>query len=105
MLPGALDRHGEGFKAAAMVRLMHSMVRVSALRSGRWDPAVYGVPIPQVDQMPAGLIPIFLTAFRIIGEGRRTYTESERAQVELARGERQATASEQGQVMRDHSDT
>lgn len=85
VLPGALDRHGEGFLAAAMVRLMHSMVRVNVLRSGRWDSSVYGVPIPQVDQMPAGLIPIFLAAFRIIGEGRRTYTPAERAQVELAR--------------------
>ena len=31
VLPGALDRFGEGFKAAAMVRLMHSMVRVNVL--------------------------------------------------------------------------
>lgn len=85
VLPGALDRFGEGFKAAAMVRLMHSMVRVNVMRSGRWDASVYGMPIPQVDQMPAGLIPIFLTAFRIIGEGRRSYTPAERAQVELAR--------------------
>ena len=37
VLPGALERHGEGFKAAAMVRLMHSMVRFNVLRSGRWD--------------------------------------------------------------------
>jgi hypothetical protein len=85
VLPGALERDGEGFMAAAMVRLMHSMVRVNALRSGRWDPSVYGVPIPQVDQMPAGLIPIFLLAFRLIREGRHAFTEAERAQVELAR--------------------
>lgn len=85
VLPGALDRFGEGFKAAAMVRLMHSMVRVNVLRSGRWDAAVYGVPIPQVDQMPAGLIPIFLLAFRLLREGRREFTPGERAQVELAR--------------------
>lgn len=85
VLPGALERHGEGFKAAAMVRLMHSMVRVNVLRSGRWDAAVYGVPIPQVDQMPAGLIPIFLLAFRMLREGRHTFTPGERAQVEMAR--------------------
>lgn len=85
VLPGALDRHGEGFKAAAMVRLMHSMVRVNVLRSGTWDSSVYGVPIPQVDQMPAGLIPIFLLAFRLIGEGRRQFTADERAMVELSR--------------------
>jgi len=85
VLPGALERSGEGFKAAAMVRLMHSMVRVNVLRSGRWDASVYGVPIPQVDQMPAGLIPVFLLAFRMLREGRRTFTPGERAQVEMAR--------------------
>jgi hypothetical protein len=82
VLPGALDRHGKGFKAAAMVRLMHSMVRVNVLRSGRWDASVYGVPIPQVDQMPAGLIPIFLLSFAMMAEGRTTFTPAERAKVE-----------------------
>ncbi len=85
VLPGALDRFGEGFKAAAMVRLMHSMVRVNVLTSGRWDSSVYGVPIPQVDQMPAGLIPVFLLAFRMLSEGRHEFTAGERAQVEMAR--------------------
>lgn len=84
-LPGALERHGEGFKAAAMVRLMHSMVRFNAIRSGRWDASVYGVPIPQVDQMPAGLIPVFLMAFKMIKEGRRTFNAEERARVEVSR--------------------
>ena len=37
-LPGALDRYGPGFEAAAMVRLMHSMVRYNALKkSDKWD--------------------------------------------------------------------
>jgi hypothetical protein len=85
VLPGALERHGAGFKAAAMVRLMHSMVRFNALRSGRWDVSVYGVPIPQVDQMPAGLIPIYLMAFKMLRQGRRRFTAEERAKVELAR--------------------
>ncbi|SFK02451.1 oxygenase MpaB family protein [Caulobacter sp. UNC279MFTsu5.1] len=85
VLPGALERHGAGFKAAAMVRLMHSMVRFNALRSGRWDASVYGVPIPQVDQMPAGLIPIYLLSFKILRQGRRRFTAEERAKVELAR--------------------
>ncbi|HWW26798.1 MAG TPA: DUF2236 domain-containing protein [Caulobacter sp.] len=85
VLPGALERHGAGFKAAAMVRLMHSMVRFNALRSGRWDASVYGVPIPQVDQMPAGLIPIYLMAFKMLRQGRRRFTVQERAKVELAR--------------------
>jgi len=86
VLPGALDRYGAGFKAAAMVRLMHSMVRFNALRRpGAWDSSVYGVPIPQVDQMPAGLIPIFLLSYKLLRKGRTTFTPSERAKVELAR--------------------
>jgi hypothetical protein len=85
LLPGSLERHGAGFKAAAMVRLMHSMVRFNALRTGRWDSAVYGVPIPQVDQMPAGLIPIVLMSYKIVATGRTVFTPEERARVELAR--------------------
>ena len=86
LLPGSLERHGEGFKAAAMVRLMHSMVRFNALkRSDRWDVGVYGIPIPQVDQMPAGLIPIFLMSYKIVARGRKVFTPEERARVELAR--------------------
>lgn len=86
LLPGSLERHGAGFRAAAMVRLMHSMVRFNALkRSDRWDVGVYGIPIPQVDQMPAGLIPIFLMSYKIVGQGRKTFTADERARVELAR--------------------
>ena len=86
LLPGSLERHGAGFRAAAMVRLMHSMVRFNALkRSDRWDVGVYGIPIPQVDQMPAGLIPIFLMSYKIVASGRKTFTPDERARVELAR--------------------
>src|SRR5271170_1383489 len=60
VMPGALERHGAGFKAAAMVRLMHSMVRFNLLRHGdRWDVKTYGIPIPQVDQMPVGFVSIF----------------------------------------------
>lgn len=86
LLPDALERHGEGFKAAAMVRLMHSMVRFNALRRpGAWDAKIYGVPIPQVDQMPAGLIPIFLLSYKLLRQGRTTFTPAERARVELSR--------------------
>lgn len=86
VLPGALERHGPGFKSAAMVRLMHSMVRFNALkRSNMWDVKTFGIPIPQVDQMPAGLIGTFLLAFKIVGKGRFEYTAEERARVELAR--------------------
>lgn len=86
-LPGALERKGQGFKAAAMVRLMHSMVRFNLLtRSKHWDPDVFGIPIPQVDQMPAGTMPAFITAFNIVQKGKRNhFTEHERAIVELCR--------------------
>ncbi|GEE00320.1 hypothetical protein nbrc107696_07660 [Gordonia spumicola] len=85
-MPGALDRFGPGFEAAAMVRLMHSMVRFHALtKSDKWDAAVYGLPVPQVDQMPAGLIGMYLQAQRVIRDGRTTFTSGERALVEFAR--------------------
>ncbi|HEX4109495.1 MAG TPA: hypothetical protein VHX88_15265 [Solirubrobacteraceae bacterium] len=85
-LPGALDRHGAGFEAAAMVRLMHSMVRFNALkRSGRWDVDVYGIPVPQVDQMPAGLINIYLLARDVCRKGRTRFNDHEQALVEFAR--------------------
>jgi hypothetical protein len=86
VLPGALDRYGAGFKAAAMVRLMHSTVRFNILRHGdRWDAKTYGIPIPQVDQMPAGMISIFLLAQQVLREGRADFTPAERARAELAR--------------------
>jgi hypothetical protein len=89
-LPGALERFGPGFKAAAMVRLMHSMVRFNVLSRGRnqtarWDQAVYGIPIPQVDQMPAGLISDFFLSSKALSEGRTRFNAEERAQVELSR--------------------
>jgi hypothetical protein len=85
-MPGALDRHGQGFEAAAMVRLMHSMVRYNALKkSGKWDLDVYGIPIPQVDQMPAGLISVYLLARQVEANGRSDFDARERAIVEFAR--------------------
>jgi len=84
-MPGALQRYGSGFKAAAKVRLMHSMVRYNIMRTGQWDVATYGIPIPQVDQMPAGLIGIFLLSFKLLGKGRTTFTAAERERVEMAR--------------------
>jgi hypothetical protein len=85
-LPGALDRNGPGFEAAAMVRLMHSMVRFNALkRSDRWDVGVYGMPVPQVDQMPAGLVATYILAAGVRRSGRTEFTQSERAMMEFAR--------------------
>ncbi|OBF04150.1 hypothetical protein A5730_20270 [Mycobacterium sp. ACS4054] len=85
-LPGALDRFGPGFEAAAMVRLMHSMVRYNALKkSDKWDTAIYGMPVPQVDQMPAGMIGQYLLARKARQQGRTEFTPEERAVVEFAR--------------------
>lgn len=85
-LPGALERFGPGFKSAAMVRLMHSMVRVNLLsRPGLWDVETYGMPIPQLDQMPAGLIPIYFLSVDVLKAGRTQFNRRERARVELAR--------------------
>ena len=86
VLPGGMRRDGPGFEAAAMVRLMHSMVRYNALhRSDRWDQAKFGIPIPQVDQMPAGLISSFLLAAPAVRAGRTEFSEDDRCQIEMAR--------------------
>jgi hypothetical protein len=86
VLPGGMRRDGPGFEAAAMVRLMHSMVRYNALRrSDRWDQERFGIPIPQVDQMPAGLISSFLLAAAVVRSGRDHFDDEERAQIEMAR--------------------
>src|ERR1700685_1279599 len=86
VIPGALDRHGVGFKSAAMVRLMHSMVRFNLLtRGNQWDVKTYGIPIPQVDQMPVALLPVFALAQERLRRGRTTFTPAQRARAELAR--------------------
>lgn len=84
-MPGALDRFGKGFQAAAKVRLMHSMVRFHLLNSGKWDVSTYGIPIPQVDQMPAGTIGTFLLASQLLSKGKTEFSDSQQASVELAR--------------------
>src|SRR5271170_2765610 len=86
VIPGALDRHGAGFKSAAIVRLMHSMVRFNVLtRGNQWDVKTYGVPIPQIDQMVVALMPIVPLAQKAVRKGRMTFTPAERARVDLAR--------------------
>ena len=86
-MPGALERHGPGFEAAAMVRLMHSMVRFNALKKlGQVGPRRLRHPDPpgrpdagRADQrLPAG------------PPGRRTaaapeFNARERAIVEFSR--------------------
>lgn len=83
--PRALVRGNSGFKACAMVRLMHSMVRVNALTHGLWDSKVYGVPIPQADQMPAGMALVYFMAKDVLKAGRTEFTRAERARVEHSR--------------------
>jgi hypothetical protein len=46
---------------------------------------VYGIPIPQVDQMPAGLINIYFLARQAEAGGRSGFNARERAVVEFAR--------------------
>ncbi|RJO73709.1 DUF2236 domain-containing protein [Nocardia panacis] len=85
-LPGALTRHGAGFEAAAMVRLMHSLVRYHALtHPEQWDHRVYGVPVPQIDQVPAGLVDIYLLAMSAARRGRTEFGARERAMLEFSR--------------------
>ena len=86
VMPGGLERFAPGFHATAMVRLMHSMVRYNALkRSERWDLGVYGIPVPQVDQMPAGLLSVYLLSVRALRSGRTEWNDRERAVAELSR--------------------
>jgi hypothetical protein len=69
-----------------MVRLMHSMVRFNLLHGGdRWDPTTYAIPIPQIDQLPAGLLSAGMLAQNAFRRGRTAFTPSERARVELGR--------------------
>jgi hypothetical protein len=85
-MPGTLDRRGAGFKAAAMVRFMHSMVRFNLLHRGEhWDAKTYGIPIPQIDQLPAGIMSISPVALKALRQSRTTFTPVERAHAELAR--------------------
>lgn len=84
-LPGALTRTGGGFKACAMVRMMHSMVRYNLLSHQMWDSKVYGIPIPHLDQMPAGLALVYFMSKDVLKSGRSEFTSAERARAEHAR--------------------
>ena len=45
MLPGALERDGEGWKLSVRIRLVHAQVRRLLRASGNWDEAEFGVPL------------------------------------------------------------
>ncbi len=45
MLPGGLDRHGEGWKLSVRLRLVHARVRQQLLASEDWDQEAHGMPL------------------------------------------------------------
>ena len=45
MLPGALERQGDGWKLSVRIRLVHARVRWLIRISGDWDESVYGAPL------------------------------------------------------------
>ena len=45
MIPGGLDRYGDGWRLCLRVRLIHARVRWLIARSGEWDAPAYGLPI------------------------------------------------------------
>ncbi|MYB32816.1 MAG: DUF2236 domain-containing protein [Acidobacteria bacterium] len=45
MIPGGLERHGEGWKLSVRIRLIHAQVRYFLRRSEEWDETEFGVPI------------------------------------------------------------
>lgn len=47
MLPGSLQRHGDGWKLSVRIRLVHAQIRRLIRASGAWDESVYGVPLSQ----------------------------------------------------------
>ena len=45
MLPGGLERHGEGWKLSVRLRLVHAQIRRHLLNSEDWDQETHGMPI------------------------------------------------------------
>ena len=45
MMPGGLQRYGEGWKLSVRIRLVHAQVRRMLLLSGEWDVATDGTPL------------------------------------------------------------
>lgn len=85
LLPDALRRGGAAYQSAVKVRLMHAMVRTTLLRREEsWDVATYGIPIPQVDQMGAALMPSFRLAQLALARGG-TLTPAMEDVIELSR--------------------
>src|SRR5690606_26076251 len=84
-LPGALRKGGVAYQSAVKVRVMHAMVRTNLLkRPQQWDYQVYGVPIPQVDQMGAALGFNYMMALQTLKK-RGSFNKPMRAAVEQPR--------------------
>lgn len=84
-LPGALRKGGVAYQSAVKVRVMHAMVRTSLLKRPKvWDYNVYGVPIPQVDQMGAALGFNYMMSLRALKNGGK-FSRYEAAAVEQSR--------------------
>ena len=47
MLPGAMERYGDGWKLSVRIRLVHAQLRRLIRLEGNWDESVYGVPLSQ----------------------------------------------------------
>ena len=45
MMPGGLDREGEGWRLSVRIRLVHAQIRRLILDYGEWDEATFGAPI------------------------------------------------------------
>ena len=45
MIPGGLERHGEGWKLSVRIRLIHAQVRRLTRQSPEWDESAEGTPI------------------------------------------------------------
>ena len=45
MLPGALERYGDGWKLSVRIRLVHAQIRHLLLESDDWDVAACGMPL------------------------------------------------------------
>lgn len=84
-MPGALRRGGVAFKSAAKVRVMHALVRSNLLaHKEKWNYEIYGMPIPQVDQLGAAMIVPFLLTI-ISKKLKRPLSRSQRGVIERFR--------------------
>lgn len=56
VMPGGLQRFGDGYAASLHVRLMHASVRLRLLDDARWQTAAWGIPINQHDMVATVLL-------------------------------------------------